>query len=124
MGEWANGRANVFVPEGLTDRSLAVYCQGCVTVDGPSRRDGVILRAVILHRTIRRQTILFQSLGLEGERPTKIIPRPYGADPIINRSLAVNCQATISQSLRDKSGVPGLSDIASRVSDEGATSEV
>jgi hypothetical protein len=67
-----------FVPEGLNDRSLAVYCQECVDVDDPSQKDGMILRAVIYHRTTRRQTILVQSLGLQGERPTQFIPHPTG----------------------------------------------
>jgi len=61
----------------------------------------VILRAVIYHRTTRRQTILVQS-RIIGRTTDPDHTAPYGADPIMDRSLAVNCQATIIQSLRDK----------------------
>ena len=65
VGVVPNGRrrgrlpGNVFAPEGLNDRSLAVYCQECVAVDDPSRRDGVILRAVIYTGLLVRNLSLF-----------------------------------------------------------------
>ena len=55
----------------------------------PSRRDGVIWTEVTFH-TLRGEHI---------SRPTHTVP--YGTDRSLTVFLAVNCQATISQSLRD-----------------------
>jgi hypothetical protein len=61
----------------------------------------VILRAVThTGRLVDKPSLFNRSDYRANDRPRSY--RPYGADPIMDRSLAVNCQATISQSLRDK----------------------
>ena len=89
---------NVFVPEGLIDSSgstelaevLAVYCLECARKMSPSRRDGLI-------------SLVVARLDLAYQDPrSSIIPSLTGRNAFFNASLAVNCQATIDQSLRDE----------------------
>ena len=76
---------NAFVPEGRNDRSLAVYCQGCVPSKDPFRRV----------RCGWAGGIFCQPGREHASRPTQTVP--YGT----GRSLTV-FQATIIPSLRDK----------------------
>jgi hypothetical protein len=59
----------------------------------PSRRDGLI-SLVLVGPHLAIETREAQSY------------RPYGTEPFSNLSQAVNCQATIDQSLRDKGKLP------------------
>src|SRR5258707_2201025 len=81
--------SRVFVPEGLNDRSQAIYCLECFQKGDPSRRDGV-------SRATRYIPAIVE------ERPVDpIIPCPTGRFPFLHGYQAINCLATIIQSLRD-----------------------
>src|SRR5258707_15851174 len=71
--------SRVFVPEGLNDRSQAIYCLECVQKGAPSRRDGVI-------GSDRRATI-------RGDQstPGKDQTVAYGTDSRLNLFQAINC---------------------------------
>ncbi len=64
----------VFVPEGLNDRSQAIYCLECVQKGAPSRRDGVI-------GSDRRATI-----RCDQSTPGKDQTVAYGTDSRLNLS--------------------------------------
>ena len=83
-----------FVPEGLIDSSLAVYCLGRVKKASRPVRDGMIWSA-----------------GLD--MPNEAAREPMKSNRLYETGLfscvfqAVNCQATIIQSLQDN-GNPSL----------------
>jgi hypothetical protein len=75
-----------FVPEGLNDSSLTVYCLECARKMSPSRRDRLICAA------------RFSISGPANINHTV----PNGTERFFYPSPAVNCQATIDQSLRNE----------------------
>jgi hypothetical protein len=84
-------QGSAFVPEGLGERCLAVYCLGLAQKRGSSRRDGMIWfamrfgQAAVVNKTLNRYHTV-----------------PFGTDLLLDVFLAMNCQATIASSLRDK----------------------
>ena len=78
------------VPSGLCDRSQAIYCLECVQKGDPSRRDGVSRATGRVPPQDRRTC----------SRPNHTVP--YGTGRALDASQAINCLATIIQSLRDK----------------------
>src|SRR5215469_9157842 len=83
----------VFVPKGLDDSSLAVYCQEWFKKD-PSRR----VRYELVYRCVHHSRSQNVSSDLN-----HIVP--YGTVRFFLYPQAVNCQATIIQSLRDKTSI-------------------
>src|SRR5258708_28029978 len=91
-GEWASGC--ICVPEGLNDRSQAIYClerrpNTAVPlgygVMGFEERGGATMASPVAH------------LGIPWQRSY----RPYGTDPFSTQFPAINCLATIIQSPPD-----------------------
>jgi hypothetical protein len=78
------------VPKGLDERSLAVYCQGMRL----KKIRPVRVRSHLVYWRVHRQ------IAERSSNP--IIPFPNGTVPCFWHPLAVNCQATFIQSLRDK----------------------
>jgi hypothetical protein len=81
---------DVFVPEGLNDSSLAVYCLGRIDKAFRPVRDGMIGR---------RGSCYAKSSRTESDQ---IEPSLRDGLIFLDPFQAVNCQATIDLSLRDK----------------------
>src|ERR1700741_2498786 len=69
----------------------------------PSQRDGMRWSVGGIHLDLeQRQTRYIDALPYGLQIPSH---RTYGTSSLLNRSLAINCQATIIQSLRDILGL-------------------
>ena len=62
----------VFVPEGLNDRSQAIYCLECVQKGDPSRRDGMSRASRCVHRprNVRRFVLLPSLAAVKAQKNT------------------------------------------------------
>jgi hypothetical protein len=61
---------SVFVPEGLNDRSQAIYCLECVQKSAPSRRDGMSRANRCFHRprNVRRFVLPTSPAGAKAQK--------------------------------------------------------
>ena len=82
--------ARDFVPKGLNDRSQAIYCLGCIRNEARPVGYGMIGNGQVLH-----------DLRLAGTLAHPDHTVPTGRGIALWAFQAINCLATIIQSLRD-----------------------
>jgi hypothetical protein len=97
-------RGLAFVPEGLNDRSQAIYCLEQAHHGHRPVRDGMIVALVSVFAFCATGSQAFPTSRQRGKSGLTILIPSLRDGSFLYTIQAMNCLATIIQSLRDKSG--------------------